>query len=64
MELLLDKPWRLVKEQLKEHNTNLTDDDLQYVKGREDELIDRLAKKMHRTRLEIKEWIESLSFNE
>ncbi len=64
MELILEKPWKLVKEQMKEHNTDLIDDDLQYEKGKEDELLDRLSKKMHRTMMEIKVWIESLSFNE
>jgi len=64
MELLLEKPWMLVKGKLMEHNTKLTEDDLYYEKGKEDELLERLSKKMGRTTQEIKEWIESLSFNE
>ena len=64
MELQLEKPWSRVKEKLKEHNTTLTDEDLQYEKGKEDELLERLSKKMGRSKQEIKEWIESLSFND
>jgi len=64
MELQLEKPWKQVKEKLKEHNTKLTDDDLVYEKGREDELLERLSKKMGRSVQEIREWIESLSFND
>ena len=64
MELQLEKQWKIVKEKLKEHNTALTDADLYYEKGREDELIERLAKKMNRSKQEIKAWIESLSFND
>ena len=63
MELQLEKPWNLVKEKMMEHNTDLTDADLNYEKGKDDELLDRLAKKMNRSKQEIKEWIESLSFN-
>jgi uncharacterized protein YjbJ (UPF0337 family) len=64
MELQLEKPWKMVKEKLKEHNTKLTDDDLNYEKGKDDELLERLSKKMGRSKQEIKEWIESLSFND
>ena len=63
MELQLEKPWSQVKEKLKEHDVKLTDDDLRYEKGKDDELIERLSKKMGRSAQEIKEWIESLSFN-
>ena len=64
MELQLEKPWTLVKQKLMEYNTKLTEDDLYYEKGKEDELLERLSKKMGRSAQEIKEWIESLSFND
>jgi hypothetical protein len=64
MELQLEKPWKLVKAKLMEHNTSLTESDLNYEKGRDNEPLERLSKKMGRSRREIKEWIESLSFNE
>jgi len=63
MQLQLEKPWKFVKEKLMEHNTELTDEDLNYEKGKEDELLERLSKKMGRSKQEIKEWIESMSFN-
>jgi hypothetical protein len=46
-----------------ERNTELTEEDLHYEKGKDDELSERLSKKMGRSELEIKEWIESISFN-
>ena len=63
MQLQLERPWEEVKEKLKEHNTKLTDADLVYEKGKDDQLVERLAKKMGKSAQEIKEWIESLSFN-
>ncbi|MEO5684824.1 MAG: general stress protein CsbD [Chitinophagaceae bacterium] len=64
MQLQLDKPWKMVKAKLMEHNVDLTEADLRYEEGKEDELLDRLAKKMGRSTQEIKEWIESASFND
>jgi hypothetical protein len=61
--LKLEAPWPQVKEQLKEVNSNLTDADLEYTPGNEKELLERLAKKMHRDVDSIKGWIESVSFN-
>ncbi|HTL09542.1 MAG TPA: hypothetical protein VL307_14825 [Chitinophagaceae bacterium] len=63
MELQLEKNWQAVKEKMMEHNTSLTEDDLQLEPGNEDALIERLAKKMARSKEEIKDWIESLSHN-
>jgi hypothetical protein len=64
MQLQLEKPWALVRDKAMEHYPELTEDDLRYEKGKEDELLIRLAQKMGRSKQEIKEWIESLSFNE
>ncbi|MEO6315180.1 MAG: general stress protein CsbD [Chitinophagaceae bacterium] len=64
MNLRLEKPWKQVKEKLMEHDTKLTDADLQYEEGKEDELLERLSKKMGRTTEEVREWIESISFND
>ncbi len=60
----LGTPWEEVKERLKEINIGLTDDDLDYEKGKEDELIARLQQKIKGTAEEIKGLIESISFNE
>ena len=62
--LRLAMPWPEVKELLKEANSNLSDDDLEYEPGKEDELLERLAKKMGRNSDHIRSWIESVSSNE
>ena len=62
-ELKLEAPWSEVKEMLQEINGNLTDEDLEYEKGREKELLDHLAQKMHKSIYEVKGWIESVSHN-
>lgn len=61
--LKLDAPWEEVKENLKEINGDLTDEDLDYVPGDETVMLERLAKKMNRDVAAIKAWIESVSFN-
>ena len=61
--LKLEAPWEQVKELLKEVNTDLTDDDLNYTPGREDELLQHLAQKMGKDKIAVKEWIESVSAN-
>lgn len=63
-QLNLHKPWNEVKELLKEVNSNLTDEDLYYEKGKEAELFTRLKKKINMSAEELKGWIESVSFNE
>jgi hypothetical protein len=62
-DLKLEAPWQEVKERLKEVNIELTDEDLVYTPGKENELLERLAKKMHRDVPAIKAWVESVSFN-
>ncbi|MBC7873923.1 MAG: general stress protein CsbD [Ferruginibacter sp.] len=61
--LKLMTPWPDVKEKIKETNAELTDEDLNYTPGKEEELLQHLGKKMSRTPEEIKVWIESLSSN-
>ena len=63
-QLNLHKPWDEVKELLKEVNSNLTDEDLQYEKGKEEELFSRLGRKVNMNEKDLKGWIESVSFNE
>ncbi|HMH33174.1 MAG TPA: hypothetical protein VK543_09110 [Puia sp.] len=62
--LKLTRPWEEVTEKLKEVNVGLTDDDLRYIPGNEEELLTRLARKMKKTPADIKVWIESVSVNE
>ena len=63
-QLKLQKPWEEVKEDLKETNIELTDDDLQYQPGEEDQLLSRLEKKLNLSKQRVKELIESISSNE
>lgn len=62
-ELKLEAPWNKVKDQLQEINLDLTDDDLRYEKGKEKELLERLSRKMNKSTMEVKTWIESVSHN-
>jgi len=61
--LKLEKEWSAVKEMLKEVNSDLTDEDLQYTPGEEDQLLQRLSDKMNRSKEHIQSWIESVSSN-
>jgi len=62
-ELHLEAPWEEVKERLKEINTNLTDDDLDYAPGEEEKLLEHLSGILHRSKENIRELIESISAN-
>jgi len=52
--------WNVLKGKLKQKYADLTDDDLQYAEGKEDELIGRLQKKLGKTKDEVKKEINSL----
>jgi len=52
-----------VKEKLKEIDLSLTDSDLDYIPGQDQDLLERLSKKMNRSADDVKKWIESVSFN-
>jgi hypothetical protein len=62
-ELKIEAPWEEVKDMLKEINTDLTDEDLYYEKGKEKELLERLSRKTDMSVPEVKGWIESVSHN-
>lgn len=59
----LEAPWEEVKERIKESNIDLTDADLEYEPGKEDELLSRLEKVMNKSRADIIAYIESISSN-
>ncbi len=61
--LNLQAPWEEVKEKLKENDHRLTDADLQYTEGKEEELIKRLEKILGRSREQVIAYIESISAN-
>ena len=52
--------WNEIKGKLKQKYSDLTDDDLLYIKGKEEELIGKLQKKMGKSRQRIVAEIESL----
>jgi len=56
--------WNIIKGKLKQHYGNLTDDDLRYDEGKEDELLGRLQKKTGESREEILESINHYSRDE
>ena len=58
--LELKGKWNELKGKVKQANGDLTDDDLQYEDGMEDELYGRLQQKMGKTRDEVIEWLRSL----
>ena len=62
--LRLQAPWETVKERMKENDISLTDEDLEYTPGKEEELIRRLEKKMNRSGDQVIAYIESISSNE
>jgi uncharacterized protein YjbJ (UPF0337 family) len=53
--------WREMKGKLKMEFAQLTDNDLMYEEGREDELIGRLQKKLGKTREEIHDLFDRYS---
>lgn len=62
-QLQLERSWEEVKEDLKENNIYLTDEDLDYKPGQEEQLLERLEKKMNLSKESIKALIESISAN-
>lgn len=59
----LKAPWEIVKERLKESNTKLTDEDLDYEPGKEDELLQHLQQKLNKSKEDVKNLVESISSN-
>lgn len=55
--------WNIVKGNLKQQWANLTDDDLLYEEGKEDELIGRLQQKTGETKEKINEFIDRMKFD-
>lgn len=52
--------WNEVKGKLKQKYGQLTDDDLAYAEGKEDELYGRLQQKLGKTKEEIKDEVNKL----
>ena len=52
--------WNQIKGKLKQEYGDLTDQDLTYAEGKEDEMIGRLQKKTGKTKEEIKSFIDKI----
>ena len=53
--------WNVLKGKLKQSYADLTDDDLKYVEGKEEELLGRLQKKTGKAKEELIDEINKLS---
>ncbi|HXM05375.1 MAG TPA: CsbD family protein [Chthoniobacterales bacterium] len=56
--LQLKGSWNEVKGKLKQKYAQLTDDDLKYAEGEEDELVGRLQKKLGKSAEEVRQMLE------
>ena len=52
--------WNEWKGKIKQANAKLTDDDLQYEEGKDDETLGRIQQKLGKTRDETIKWLKSL----
>lgn len=59
-DLTIKGNWNELKGKLKQKYSELTDDDLAFTKGKEDELFGRLQKKLGKTKDEIKKELAEL----
>jgi uncharacterized protein YjbJ (UPF0337 family) len=60
MKLQMKGSWNEVKGKLKQKYGQLTDDDLTFAQGKEDELLGRLQKTLGRTKDELRAEIEDM----
>jgi uncharacterized protein YjbJ (UPF0337 family) len=58
--LQLKGNWNEVKGKLKQKYGQLTDDDLEFAEGKDDELLGRLQQKLGKTKEELRKEIEKL----
>ena len=57
--LIVKGTWNTVKGKLKQAYGNLTDDDLKYEEGKDDELLGHLQNKTGKTKDELRKWFKS-----
>lgn len=51
--------WNVIKGKFKQKYADLTDDDLNYVEGSEDELLDRIQKRTGEAKEKLKKFIDN-----
>jgi hypothetical protein len=54
--------WEAKKEHIKKEHPQLTEDDLIYKAGQEVELLERLQKKLKKSKDEIKTWLAYIGY--
>ena len=59
-DLTIEGNWNQVKGKLKQKYSDLTDDDLKFQEGKEDEMYGRLQEKLGKSKDEVKQMIASL----
>lgn len=52
--------WKELKGKVKQQYADLTDDDLLYAEGKEDELLGKLQQKTGKTKEEVENWLDKL----
>lgn len=60
VKLKLKGDWNILKGILKQKFGNLTDDDLIFIKGKEEELVGRLQYKLGKTKQEVRDLLSRL----
>lgn len=50
--------WNEMKGKLKEEYAELTEDDLMYQEGQEDQLLGRIQQKIGKSKEEVKAWVD------
>jgi uncharacterized protein YjbJ (UPF0337 family) len=58
--LIIKGDWNILKGKLKQLFGNLTDDDLLYIKGKEEELIGRIQRRIGKTKQQVIELLSKL----
>jgi len=52
--------WNEIKGKVKQQYGDLTEDDLKYEEGKEDEMLGKIQKASGKTKEEVNEWLNSL----
>ena len=58
--LKLSGAWNEMKGKIKQEYGDMTDDDLKYEEGKDDELLGKLQQKTGKTKEDVISWIEKL----
>ena len=58
--LKLKGNWNEIKGKIKQQHADLSEDDLRYEAGKDDELVGRLQQKLGKTKEQVIDWIQKL----